>query len=213
MIISVHNTKGGVGTATLLPHLAHLATEAGHKVYRTTDSVRLPETIDSDLILIDGIRDDLPACVLVIPITCRMAEEHAHELADNFRGPVIYLPNMGHRIKSVPPHLPVTVAQTIPYSHAIAYAADQARLVWDAPDRRTSRSPGAIALRSALLDVLRLANAEPGDEDTSEPMNEDLLLAGLSESVHAAMAQHEDEETPEDETAPSEQGIVNGIGQ
>lgn len=204
MIISVHNTKGGVGTATLLAHLAHLATEAGHKVYRTTDSVRLPETIDSDLILIDGIRDDLPACVLVIPITCRMAEEHAHELADNFRGPVIYLPNMGHRLKSIPPHLPVIVAQTIPYSHAIAYAADQARLVWDAPDGRTKTSPGAIALRSALLDVLRLANAEPVEEDTSEPMNDDyLLLASLSEVIHAALAQPEDEETSEPTTPRS----------
>lgn len=158
MIISVHNTKGGVGTTAIARHLTHLATSRGWRVHTRAPSIA-DDPIDADLILLDGpCGGELAADVTIIPISSKLAHLQADTLADGLRGLVIYLPNMGYKLSELAPHLNVTVAEGIPYSNAIAYAAEYERVIWEDPDLR--HTPGAEALLRSLNDVLRLAGLD-----------------------------------------------------
>ncbi|MBK8263858.1 MAG: hypothetical protein IPK80_21295 [Nannocystis sp.] len=158
MIISVHNTKGGVGTTALVRHLTHLATSRGWRVH-TRSPTSADDPIDADLILIDGPGGgELAADVTIIPISSKLAHLHADALADGLRGLVIYLPNTGYKLSELAPHLNVAVAEGIPYSNAIAHAAEYERVIWEDPELR--HTPGAEALLRSLNDVLRLAGLD-----------------------------------------------------
>ncbi len=178
MIIAFHNFKGGVGTTTLVAHTCALAKACGltvvgmsvdfkHELPRwlagsQIDCVELDLQhghIDADLLVLDVQSHAAPppiADVWVVPICDRMSNDNAADVADGLRGHLIWLGNMGHQVV-VPASFTdqVDLAPPVPYSRALAQAAEDQALVWNVPE--LAESAGARSLRASLLDVLRRA--------------------------------------------------------
>ena len=190
MIIAIHNTKGGVGSTTLAAHLCALGRDLGwtvdaisadptqelHRHLKPLDIRCLdPESLDreaaeddGDLLVIDVQTASSPPVspdVWLVPVSCRLALEHAKALTDRLKGEVFWLPTMSYEV-TVPSYLEgVHVLPSVPYSRAIIKAASQPGTVWSDPE--LALTPGAQALRESLTQLLsatlgsRGALAEP----------------------------------------------------
>jgi len=178
MIIAIHNFKGGVGTTTLAAHTCALARACGLSVIGMSVDFKqeLPRWLagtqidcveldlkngqtDADLLVLDVQSHAAPppiADVWVVPICDRLSNENAADVSDRLRGHLIWLGNMGREVV-VPPALAehVELALPMPYSRALAQAADGQAVVWNVPE--LAESAGARSLRASLLDVLRRA--------------------------------------------------------
>jgi len=178
MIIAIHNTKGGVGSTTLAAHLCALARDLGWKVdamsadptkelHRHLDPLGIrcldPESImdreaaadDGDLLIIDvqtASSAPVEPDVWLVPVSCRLALEHATALTDRLKGEVFWVPTMSYEV-TVPSYLEgVEVLPSVPYSRAIIKAAGQLGTVWS--DADLALTPGAQALRESLTQLL-----------------------------------------------------------
>jgi len=175
MIIAIHNTKGGVGSTTLAAHLCALAQDLGWKVdamsadptqelHRHVQPLGVrcldPESIldreaaddDGDLLVIDVQTASSPPVepdVWLVPVSSRLAQDHATALTDRLKGEVFWLPTMSYEF-TVPSHLGVEVLPSLPYSRAIIQAAGQP--IWSDPE--LAPTPGAQALRESLTALL-----------------------------------------------------------
>ena len=178
MIIAFHNFKGGVGTTTLAAHTCALARACGLSVVgmAVDHKQELPRWLagtqidcveldlkqgqtDADLLVLDVQSHAAPppiADVWVVPICDRLSNENAADVSDRLRGHLIWLGNMGREVV-VPAALAeqVELALPMPYSRALAQAADAQSILWNVPE--LAESAGARSLRASLLDVLRQA--------------------------------------------------------
>ena len=194
MIIAVHNTRGGVGTTTIAAHLCKLIqalniTVDAMSVDPTQELQRWLKPLGVPLIEPDRLSpqarqgDETFAEVLVIdvhtsqvspvlpdlwivPISDRLAYEHAVQLSDALSGDVVWLPMKGRALDhaDMPGYLKnaITIAPQVPFSRAIRAADENGRLVWDDPD--LADTAGALALRRSLrqvLDTAGLTSADP----------------------------------------------------
>jgi len=178
MIIAIHNTKGGVGSTTLAAHLCALGRDLGWKVDAVSADptqelrrhlqpldIRLldPESFDReaaadderDLLVIDVQTASSPPVspdVWLVPVSCRLAQEHATALTDRLVGEVSWIPMMSYEV-TVPAYLEgVEILPSVPYSRAIIKAASQQESVWS--DTELALTPGAQALRESLTQLL-----------------------------------------------------------
>ena len=177
MIIAIHNTKGGVGSTTLAAHLCALGRDLGWKVdamsvdptkelHRHLKPLEIrcldPESLDreaatddGDLLVIDVQTASSPPVVpdvWLVPVSCRLALEHAKALTDRLKGEVFWLPTMSYEV-TVPSYLDgVEVLPSVPYSRAIIKAGSQPGTVWSDPE--LALTPGAQALRESLTQLL-----------------------------------------------------------
>jgi len=177
MIIAIHNTKGGVGSTTLAAHLCALGRDLGWKVdamsadptkelHRHLKPLEIrcldPDSLDreaaaddGDFLVIDvqtASSPPVPPDVWLVPISCRLALEHAKALTDRLIGDVFWIPTMSCEV-TVPAYLEgVQVLPSVPYSRAIIKAASQQETVWS--DAELALTPGAQALREALTQLL-----------------------------------------------------------
>ena len=177
MIIAIHNTKGGVGSTTLAAHLCALGRDLGWKVdamsadptkelHRHLEPLGIrcldPESImdreaaddDGDLLVIDVQTASSPPVapdVWLVPVSCRLALDHATALTDRLKGEVFWVPTMSYEV-TVPGYLGgVQALPLVPYSRAIIRAAGQGT-VWSDPE--LALTPGAQALRESLTQLL-----------------------------------------------------------
>ena len=114
---------------------------------------------DADLLVLDVQSHAVPPPIVdvwVVPICDRTSNENAADVSDRLRGHLIWLGNMGREVV-VPAALAeqVELALPMPYSRALAQAADGQAILWNVPE--LSESAGARSLRASLLDVLRRA--------------------------------------------------------
>ncbi len=202
MIIAFHNFKGGVGTTTLTAHTCVLAKECGISVVGVSVDFKqeLPHWLertqidcieldlqhghtDAELIVLDVQSHTNPPLmpdVWVMPICDRLSNENAGDVSDRLRGHLIWLGNMG-RTAIVPSHLAevVELASPMPYSRALAQAAERHDILWSVPE--LAGSAGARALRASLLDVLRRSYVAVGE----------LLPPGLAASSSDDLPSHD----------------------
>jgi hypothetical protein len=183
MIITFHNFKGGTGNTTLVAHLLYFAAKelhlrvAGAAVGDPSELLawltphQIPvidldpthEEPDLDLIVLDlrSTRDaPMRPDVTVIPISDRGAYDGALALTDQTRGPVIWLPNKGYKVREIPTYLEdqIEITTMIPYSRAIERTAPPTQAVlWADPE--LAYTPGSRDLRIALRDLLERAVA------------------------------------------------------
>lgn len=175
MIIGFHNRKGGVGNTMLVAHTCALAKACGlsvvgmsvdfkHELPRwlaspQVDCVELDlkhGQTDADLLVLDVQSHTAPPPIVdvwVVPICDRMSNDNAADVSDQLRGHLIWLGNMGRQVV-VPAALAdqVELALPMPYSRALAQAAEGQAILWNVPD--LAESAGARSLRASLLDVL-----------------------------------------------------------
>lgn len=201
MIIAFHNFKGGVGTTTLVAHTCALARACGLSVVAMSVDVKqeLPRWLaglqidcieldlkhgqtDADLLVLDVQSYAAPppiADVWVVPICDRMSNEAAADVSDRLRGHLIWLGTMG-RQPVVPGALidQVELALPMPYSRALAQAAEDQAIVWDVVE--LAESAGARSLRASLLDVLRRAYRAVGEA----------IPPGLAPDEHLLTSEH-----------------------
>ena len=177
MIIAIHNTKGGVGSTTIAAHLCALGRDLGWTVDAVsadptqelrrwlspldvrcidTDSLDREATDDDgDLLVIDVQTASSPPVgpdAWVVPVSNRLALEHATALTDRLKGRVFWIPTMSFKL-TVPAYLSgVEVLPPVPYSRAIIKAASQPATVWS--DAELARTPGGQAMRESLTQLL-----------------------------------------------------------
>ena len=156
MIIAFHNSKGGVGTTTLVTHTCALARDCGIDVVGVSIDVKqeLPRWLeraqigcieldlqhghtDADLIVLDVQSHSAPPLnpdVWIVPICDGPSNRIAGEVSDRLRGHLIWLGNKGHT-PIVPAFLAddVELATPMPYSRALAQAAARHDVLWNVP--------------------------------------------------------------------------------
>ncbi len=241
LTIAIHNTKGGVGTTTLAAHLCFLCKERGLRVGavpdpRTADlaiwldvadircSPRAADLDPLDVLVLDrpALDDlDLDPDLWIIPITDRAGIDHAAALSDRLCGKIVWLGNLSRALTycDVPIYLlhDITLAETIPFSRAIAHSTERLGSVWSTPD--LAKSPGGQALRrtlGALLDDLlhdhrppasAPATASPLDSATSAAprLDDDALAAEIAQEL--AEVAEERRELRERHRAPRRVGV------
>lgn len=201
LTIAIHNTKGGVGNTTLAAHLCFLCKERGLRVGGVPDpragdlaiwlgvadircSPRAADLDPLDVLVLDrpAIDDlDLDPDLWIIPITDRAGIDHAADLSDRLCGKVVWLGNLSRALTycDVPIYLlhDITLAETIPFSRAIAHSTERLGSVWSTPD--LAKSPGGQALRrtlGALLDDL-LRDHRPPASAPSAPSHDSATSA------------------------------------
>lgn len=184
MIIAFHNFKGGVGNTTLVAHTCALAKACGISVVGMSVDFKqeLPRWLagsqidcveldlqhghtDADLLVLDVQSHTAPppiADIWVVPICDRLSNDSAAGVSDRLRGHLIWLGNMGRQVV-VPASLAdeVELALPMPYSRALAQAAENQAILWNVPE--LAESAGARSLRASLLDVLRRAYRAVGE--------------------------------------------------
>ncbi len=211
MIIAFHNFKGGVGNTTLVAHTCALARACGLSVVGMSidHKQELPRWLagtqvdcveldlkhgqaDADLLVLDVQSHTTPppiADVWVVPICDRLSNENAADVSDRLRGHLIWLGNMGREVV-VPAALAehVELALPMPYSRALAQAADGQAILWNVPE--LAESAGARSLRASLLDVLRRAYRAVGqavppglDPASSRVPSHDIATGDVGESA------------------------------
>jgi len=206
MIIAVHNTRGGVGSTTIAAHLCKLIqglniTVDAMSIDPTQElqrwlkplGVRLiepeqlaPQTRDQDesfaeVLVMDIHTSQVPPVLpdlWVVPISDRLAYEHAVQLTDSLSGDVVWLPTLGRALEhlDIPRYLAdtLTIAPQVPFSRAIRSAGENGRLVWDVPE--LADTAGALALRRSLRQLLDAAGLLPAEST--------LRLAPVAIGVH-----------------------------
>lgn len=206
MIVAFHNTRGCVGSTTLVVHMCALAQELGlrvaggsfdwgHEVGLWLADLKIPYiqpdwTFGSkyELTVIDVGRYPQPRVtpdVWVVPITDTTSAEHACDVSDGLQGSLIWLGNKGHDIGRVPEYLRgvVEVARPVPFSRALARAYHSRSIIWNAPE--LAGSAGAAALRTSLEDVLNRAYTALGGS-LSHAIMRAKMRAMLSEALEGA---------------------------
>ena len=185
MIIAIHTTRGGAGSTTIAAHICKLAQDQGvtvcamssdpaQELRRWLDPLAIPcigpegdDSISATLLVIDvrtSSRPPIGPDIWVVPISDRLAYEHAVQLSDGLMGEIYWLPVGGYELgpESVPAYLrdTVVIAPNVPYSRAIHISSAQQRVVWSIDG--LEKTPGAHALSRSLRTIFELAEVVPG---------------------------------------------------